>query len=456
MTSLDAFLAAPDATPPVDTLDPGTARVALITGSDVDQRRRAARAAARTWARRFPDAVVIEAPPAASWPFRYPLAPPLPASPAVVWADDVHEGIGSHQGAGTRLVTTQAAYLFAEWMHVLDGRADILLLACGDRGALQAQAPEALARRGPFRGAWIHDADASEAAPKSTAPEPRTASTPPDAATALLIEAFQTPDATVRLARAVEALGIARTPPALLAAASACMEVNDLEAAARDLDECLAQAPEWAAAHFERGKLWLRADDMERAAASFRAAADRLPGFGSAWANLGAALGELDRREEALEAFHRALAIDPDSHQALNNIGVVSRELGRLPESEAAFREVIARVPDLAFGHYNLGHTLFLQGRYHAALSAYCEGQRRDPDRNAVQATRLAVCRLATGDADGALRELQHATAGLPSEYRRQLLRDTSAILWALLTDKPDLPGWKRVSDWVSAAERQA
>mgnify|MGYP006174007519 CR=1 FL=1 len=42
------------------------------------------------------------------------------------------------------------------------------------------------------------------------------------------------------------------------------MEVNDFEAAARDLDEALVQAPEWAAAHFERGKLWLRGDDMER------------------------------------------------------------------------------------------------------------------------------------------------------------------------------------------------
>jgi hypothetical protein len=41
----------------------------------------------------------------------------------------------------------------------------------------------------------------------------------------------------------------------LLAAASVCMEVNDLDAAARDLGEALHQAPDWPAAHFERGKL---------------------------------------------------------------------------------------------------------------------------------------------------------------------------------------------------------
>ena len=226
--------------------------------------------------------------------------------------------------------------------------------------------------------------------------------------------------------------------------------MNDLAAAARDLDEAIAQAPQWAAAHYERGKLWLRADDMARAAESFQRAADLLPGFGAAWANLGGTLGELDRPQEALAAFQRALALDPSSPQALNNVGVVRRELGRLSESEAAFRQVIELTPGMAFGHYNLGHTLFLQGRFQAALSAYAEGQARDPERNAVQASRLALCRLATGDAGGALRELQRATAGLPREYRRQLLGDTSAILWALVTQHPELQHWQGVHEWLT------
>jgi tetratricopeptide (TPR) repeat protein len=252
----------------------------------------------------------------------------------------------------------------------------------------------------------------------------------------------------------VRALEHGRTAPALVATASVCMEVNDLDSAERDLADALALAPEWAAAHFESGKLWLRRDDMERAGVAFRRAAEILPAYSPAWANLGATLGECDRPEEALAAFEHALAADPASHQALNNIGVVNRELGRLSESEAAFRRVIALVPDLAFGHYNLGHTLFLQGRYHAALAAYAEGQRRDPARNPVQASRLALCRLATGDADGAVRDLQQATMGLPRDYRQQLLSDTSAVAWALLTHKPDLPGWKQVNDWLAGALR--
>jgi tetratricopeptide (TPR) repeat protein len=225
--------------------------------------------------------------------------------------------------------------------------------------------------------------------------------------------------------------------------------VNDLDSAARDLDEAIALAPGWAAARFERGKVWLRQDDMARAAECFRVAASCLPAFAGAWGNLGAALGELDRTAEALEAFEHLLALDPSSPQAHNNIGVLSRELGRLQESEGAFRRVIELEPNLAFGYYNLGHTLFLQGRYHAAAAAYGQGQAKDPDRNPVQATRLAMCRLATGDPSGALADLKRASGALPRDYRRQVLADTSAVLWALVTHKPDLEGWHGVHEWV-------
>jgi hypothetical protein len=67
-----------------------------------------------------------------------------------------------------------------------------------------------------------------------------------------------------------------------------------------------------------------------------------------------------------------------------------------------------------------------------------------------VQASRLALCRVATGDAAGGLRELQRATTGLPRDYRRQLLGDTSAILWALVTQQPELQGWQPVHEWLA------
>jgi tetratricopeptide (TPR) repeat protein len=359
----------------------------------------------------------------------------------VLVVDALHEAFVNHQTSGTRLVTTQPAYWIAALTDFI-ARHDVVVLATADREQLQRHAPEWLGATGAFR-----DVTLSDEVPDALSRRHVRAA---DARLAPLIDAFRVEDPAERLRLCIHALDHARTPGALVATASACMEVNDLDAARRDLDDAVRLAPDWGAAYFEQGKLYLRLDDMVQASTAFRAAAERMPRMASAWSNLGATLGELDRPEEALHAFTHALACDPASAQTHNNIGVVSRELGKLSESEAAFRRVLELAPDLAFGYYNLGHTLFLQGRFQAALSAYAEGQRRDPDRNAVQASRLALCRLATGDATGAIAELQRATSGLPREYRQQLLADTHGIAWALLTHRPDLPGWQLVHDWLT------
>jgi tetratricopeptide (TPR) repeat protein len=263
--------------------------------------------------------------------------------------------------------------------------------------------------------------------------------------------AFRAADPATRLALAGAALDASRTAAHLVAMASVCLEVNDLDNAGALLDEARGIAPAWPAAAFEHGKYWLRRDDMPAAAAAFAVAATTLPEFAPAAANWGATLGELDRADEALAAFGRALEADPDNAQVHGNLGVVLREMGRLAESEVAIRRAIALTPTLAFGHYNLGHTLFLQGRYQGALAAYQAGQRLDPGRNPVQASRLALARLAVGDAAGAVHDLQRCTAGLPRDYRRQILADAQSVAWALLSAAPDLRDWRVVGDWLSA-----
>jgi tetratricopeptide (TPR) repeat protein len=413
-----------------------------MVGSDPEARDRAASDWIDAWLSEHPDGTVLVEPSASEWPFRFPLVPRLPRGPALVQVTDIHEAFVNHQNRSTRLVTTEALFLGETWAEALRSHGRATLVATADSGSLAEHAPEVLSGRGVFGGA-VRRIPGEESNPR--------ASTQPDGGSLTpLAQAFRASDPAARLRLCLDALDADRSAAGLVATASVCMEVNDLEAAARDLDEALSIAADWAAGHFERGKLWLRIDDMARASESFRAATRALPGFGPAWANLGGTLGELDRTTEALEAFERALACDPASPQAHNNIGVARRELGRLSDSETAFRQVIQLTPDLAFGYYNLGHTLFLQGRYQAALSAYAEGRARDAEKNPVQATRLALCKIATGDAEGALRDLQEATSALPREYRRQLLADTSTVLWALVTQKPDLSGWQPVHAWMS------
>ena len=413
----------------------------VVRGAAAARRDTAARLLARL-ADDEPGVQVLDLPPPADWPFIHPLVPATldPDAPLLVWAPDLHDAFVNTQTNSTRLVTTQPLYQLAVWAELSARHPSLRLLGTADPAVIQEHAREALEGRASWRlVSWI-DAAADAADPAGPVPAP-----------GALPAAFRATAPADRLTGVGRALDRARTPAHLVAMASVCMEVNDLGNAGDLLAEALRAAPEWAAAQFERGKWCLRMDDMAAAADAFGAAARLLPGFSSAAANWGAALGELDRTDEALAAFSAALAADPGNPQALNNIGVVSRELGRLADSEAAFRTVIRLTPDLAFGHYNLGHTLFLQGRYQASLAAYQAGQRLDPARNPVQASRLALAKLATGDPSGALRDLQGCMTNLPRDYRRQLLGDTQSVAWALLSTSPELRDWRVVGDWLTA-----
>ena len=375
------------------------------------------------------------------------MAAGLPATGAlVIRAPRLEEAFPAGQTGSTRLVLTQSGYQLQRWLDWMDARGNAAMVADADAAALRRVAPEAFQGRGPWSTVEIVDANECELV------EPFELLELPEPSPERLLPAFLTTDPEERLAlcrREVDA----RPDDAVaqLAVGSAFMEVQDLDASERAIGRAVALSPEWEAAHYELGKLMLRRDDMEAASRAFGEAGRLMPGFSAAFSNLGATLGELDRPRDAIQAFQQALKYDPNGYTILNNVGVVSRELGRLGESEAAFRKVTALAPDFVFGHYNLGHTLFLQGRYQAALSAYVEGQRRDPEKNARQACRLAVVRLAAGDPEGALRDLQRATATLPGDQRREILAEAQEILWALLTDRPALAGWKRVADTVKS-----
>ena len=75
----------------------------------------------------MPPARVIDAPQPSEWPFRYPLCPDLPPEPVVVRAHAVDDAFVNAQPSGTQLVTTQRAYLEAEWAAALARHGDATL-----------------------------------------------------------------------------------------------------------------------------------------------------------------------------------------------------------------------------------------------------------------------------------------------------------------------------------------
>jgi tetratricopeptide (TPR) repeat protein len=365
-----------------------------------------------------------------------------PPQPRAVVIENIERAFPDAQAGGTRLVLTQSTYLLQKWVDQLDEGE--LIVATADRAALERCAPEALQARGCWGAFEIVDIDrglglgtggsqstqssatsAASVSPQSLVPSP---------IATLLVRAFSASDPAERRRLCREATSLdPDSAVAQLALASACRETRDGAAAREALDRAAALAPDWEAVAYESGKLWLAHDDMAQARDAFQRAADLMPTFAAAFSNLGATLGELDEPSAALKAFRRALAHDPRGFTVLNNIGVVCRELGRLDESEAAFHRVIEINPAFVFGHYNLGHTLFLAGRYGDALGAYEEGRRRDPQQNRRQGCRLAMVRLANGDAEGAERDLWRCANAAPPDEREALLLEAYEIADALL-----------------------
>jgi tetratricopeptide (TPR) repeat protein len=365
-----------------------------------------------------------------------------PPPPRVVVIEEIERAFPDFQSGGTRLVLTQSTYLLQEWIDRLDERD--LIVATADRAALERRAPEAFQTRGPWVAFDIIDLAQTEDAKDTEEMRPAVTSVPFVSSVSLagerLASAFSASDPAERLRLCGEAVALApESAVAYLALASAYRESRDGAAARDALDRAASLAPEWEAIAYESGKLWLVYDDMARARDAFERAADLMPSFSAACSNLGATLGELGEPGRALEALRQALAHDARSVPILNNIGVVCRELGRLDESEAALRHAIEINRSFVFIHYNLGHTLFLAGRHREALDAYEEGQRRDPQKNRRQGCRLAVVRLANGDAAGAERDLWAFANAAPADEREDLLLEVYEVAHALLAQNPGL-----------------
>ncbi|HWF84389.1 MAG TPA: tetratricopeptide repeat protein [Vicinamibacterales bacterium] len=399
---------------------------------------------------------------AATLPFvRFTPSMISPRTPRVIAIDDIERACPNAQAGGARLVLTQSTYLVQKLLDLLEARDRVIVTA--DRTALERNAGDALQARGPW--AWFEvvdldrdtalftTEDTEDAEVESIQNEVYSSVSPVSSVVESLIRAYATTSTEERIQRCTDAVAAAGdNPVAHLALASACREARDMDGARAALDRAAALAPDWEAVHYESGKFWLGYDDMEKARDAFQRACDLMPTFSAAFSNLGATLGELDQPDAALAAFRQALANDPLSFTVLNNIGVVSRELGRLDESETAFRRVIELAPTFVFGYYNLGHTLFLGEQFGAALAAYEEGQRRDPEKNPRQGCRLAVIRFANGDAAGAERDLWQFADRAPAAEREDLLLEVYEIAQALLAQRPELGAHRHFVERIGEA----
>lgn len=214
------------------------------------------------------------------------------------------------------------------------------------------------------------------------------------------------------------------------------------------LQEALADAPEFAAAHYLLGLMDARQRRYGEALAAYRRAAGAGPPFSEdpmkalflgAVARCQAAAQQvakgtqfLDRGkfEEAGTAYARAVALMPDYAEAQANLGLVRMLSGNLDDAVSRQLEAIRLDPDLAEAHYNLANAYSRQGRYEEAVTSYEEAVRLKPD-SAPPDSVVSVVDASQGAYTRSVAGFQHAMryAGLANAYFN--LGDTAAAIEA-------------------------
>ncbi len=119
---------------------------------------------------------------------------------------------------------------------------------------------------------------------------------------------------------------------------SACLELEDYDAAIKSYQAALAIKPDFAKVHNSLGIAYLRTGRLEDAAGSFHNAVRHDPQFAQAWFNLGIVYENRQRLPEAAGYYKQATLLNPDYYQALSSLAKVLWEL-REPEQVAEYFE---------------------------------------------------------------------------------------------------------------------
>jgi len=104
------------------------------------------------------------------------------------------------------------------------------------------------------------------------------------------------------------------------------------------------------------------------------------PDFGAAWFDLGQVFLRRAMRMEAIEAFTQATVLEPGNGIAWERLASVTAGAGYPEQAAEAFQKAIALSPKFAGFHMGFGHVLKTLGDQPASLHAYREAIRLRPD----------------------------------------------------------------------------
>ena len=149
--------------------------------------------------------------------------------------------------------------------------------------------------------------------------------------------------------------------------------------------------------------------ELANAAANSALRAD--PNSASAYAMLGRVAGDVDFDPTAAARYYqKALDIEPGNLGATNGSSVLLDSFGRVDEAVALQKYRVAHDPANPVAYHNLGISLYLAGRWDAAIDAERTALRLSPDFTGAHASIGNNLLIGKADAESALKEYEAET----------------------------------------------
>lgn len=158
-------------------------------------------------------------------------------------------------------------------------------------------------------------------------------------------------------------------------------QAGDTAEALRDFEQAIADAPDFAEAHYDLGRLQWESNHLTEATEEFKAAIGIQKNYPEALNNLGEAYLRLGKSDLAVQSFQDAIKIRPEFVVAHFNLAMAWSQQGMRKDAEKQFNEVLLLAPNTAEAHIELGllyaqNDGSLSGRARKELK---EGLRLDP-----------------------------------------------------------------------------
>lgn len=185
---------------------------------------------------------------------------------------------------------------------------------------------------------------------------------------------------------------------------------KNVQGAESELRRALELDPEYMAAYFALGAMYVNTNQQDRAVAEYRQVVNKKPDNVAAHTLIGMLEDGRRNHDVAIESYRKALAIDPNAPIAGNNLAWLYAEHGKgnLDEAVRLAQGIVGRFPDVAGFADTLGWVYHKKGLHAAAIEQLQKAIAKESS-SATYRYHLGMALAAKGDKVGARREIEQA-----------------------------------------------